>query len=47
MCQLLELDEKKENSDGFTLFYYKTTNSRTFVIEDDEIQGILEIYEEK
>ena len=47
MCQLLELDEKKENSDGFTLFYYKTTNSRTFVIEDDEIQGTLEIYEEK
>ena len=47
MCQLLELDEKKENSDGFTLFYYKTTNKRTFVIEDDEIQGTLEIYEEK
>ena len=47
MCQLLELDEKKEDSDGFTLFYYKTTNGRTFVIEDDEIQGILEIYEEK
>ena len=47
MCQLRELDEKKEDSDGFTLFYYKTTNGRTFVIEDDEIQGILEIYEEK
>ena len=47
MCQLLELDEKKEDSDGFTLFYYKTTNGRTFVIEDDEIQGTLEIYEEK
>ena len=47
MCQLLELDEKQEDSDGFTLFYYKTTNGRTFVIEDDEIQGILEIYEEK
>ena len=47
MCQLLELDEKKENSDRFTLFYYKTTNKRTFVIEDDEIQGTLEIYEEK
>ena len=47
MCQLLELDEKKENSDGFTLFYYKTTSGRTFVIEDDEIQGTLEIYEEK
>ena len=47
MCQLLELDEKQEDSDGFTLFYYKTTNGRTFVIEDDEIQGTLEIYEEK
>ena len=47
MCQLLELDEKKENSDGFTLFYYKTTNDRIFVIEDDEIQGTLEIYEKK
>ena len=47
MCQLLESDEKKEDSDWFTLFYYKTTNSRTFVIEDDEIQGTLEIYEEK
>ena len=47
MCQLLELDEKKEDSDGFTLFYYKTTNGRTFVIEEDEIQGTLEIYEEK
>ena len=47
MCQLLESDEKKEDSDGFTLFYYKTTNGRTFVIKDDEIQGTLEIYEEK
>ena len=47
MCQLLESDEKKEDSDGFTLFHYKTTNGRTFVIEDDEIQGTLEIYEEK
>ena len=47
MCQLLELDKKKEDSDGFTLFYYKTTNGRMFVIEDDEIQGTLEIYEEK
>ena len=47
MCQLLELDNKKEDGDGFTLFYYKTTNGRTFVIEDDEIQGTLEIYEEK
>ena len=47
MCQLLKSDEKKEDSDGFTLVYYKTTNGRTFVIEDDEIQGTLEIYEEK
>ena len=47
MCQLLELDGKKEEANGFTLFYFKTTNGRTFVIEDDEIQGILEIYEEK
>ena len=47
MCQLLESDKKKEDSDGFTSFYYKTTNGRTFVIEDDEIQGTLEIYEEK
>ena len=47
MCQLLKSDEKKEDSDGFILFYYKTTNGRTFVIEDDEIQGTLEIYEEK
>ena len=47
MCQLLELDKKKEDSNGFMLFYYKTTNGRTFVIEDDEIQGTLEIYEEK
>ena len=47
MCQLLESDKKKENGDGFTLFYYKTANDRTFVIEDDEIQGTLEIYKEK
>ena len=47
MCQLLELDKKKEDNDGFTLFYYKTTNDRIFVIEDDEIQGTLEIYEKK
>ena len=47
MCQLLELDRKKEEANGFTLFYFKTKNSRTFVIEDDEIQGILEIYEKK
>ena len=47
MCQLLELDKKKEDDDRFTLFYYKTTNDRILVIEDDEIQGTLEIYEEK
>ena len=47
MFQLLKSDEKKEDIDGFTLFYYKTANGRTFVIEDDEIQGTLEIYEEK
>jgi hypothetical protein len=47
MCQLLELDKKKEDGDGFALFYYKTTNDRIFVIEDDEIHGTLEIYEEK
>ena len=28
-------------------FYYKTTNGRTFVIEDDGISGTLEIYEEE
>jgi hypothetical protein len=47
MFQLLKSDEKKEDIDRFTLFYYKTANGRTFVIEDDEIQGTLEIYEEK
>ena len=47
MCQLLELDKKKEDGNGFTLFYYKTTNGRTFVIEDDEFRGTLEVYEEK
>ena len=47
MCQLLKSDENKEDGDGFTLFYYETTNGRTFVIEDDEVQGTLEIYEEK
>lgn len=47
MCQLLELDKKKEDGDRFALFYYKTMNGRTFVIEDDEISGTLEIYEEK
>lgn len=47
MCQLLELDKKKEDGNGFTLFCFKTTNGRTFVIEDDKIQGTLEIYEEK
>ena len=37
----------KALENGITLFYYKTTNGRTFVIEDDEISGTLEIYEEK
>ena len=47
MAEKTILDGKKEEANGFTLFYFKTTNGRTFVIEDDEIQGILEIYEEK
>ena len=47
MCQLFESDKKKEDGDGFTLFYYKTTNVRMFVIKEDEIQGTLKIYEEK
>jgi hypothetical protein len=47
MCELLRLEKTEELEDGITLFYYKTTNDRTFVIEDDEIHGTLEIYEEK
>ena len=47
MCELLGLEKTEELEDGITLFYYKTTNDRTFVIEDDEVSGNLEIYEEK
>ena len=47
MCELLGLEKMEKLEDGITLFYYKTTNDRTFVIEDDEISGTLEIYEEK
>ena len=47
MCELLGLEKMEKLEDGITLFYYKTTNGRIFVIEDDEISGTLEIYEEK
>ena len=47
MCELLGLQKTEKLEDGITLFYYKTTNVRTFIIEDDEIHGTLEIYEEK
>lgn len=47
MCELLGLQKTEKLEDGITLFYYKTTNDRTFVIEDDEVSGTLEIYEEK
>lgn len=47
MCELLGLEKIKGKGNGITLFYYKTTNDRTFVIEDDEVSGTLEIYEEK
>ena len=47
MCELLGLQKTEKLEDGITLFYYKTTNGRTFIIEDDEIFGTLEIYEEK
>jgi hypothetical protein len=47
MCELLGLQKTEKLEDGITLFYYKTENGRTFVIEDDEIRGTLEIYEEK
>ncbi|MBF1336580.1 MAG: hypothetical protein HXM48_04200 [Leptotrichia sp.] len=47
MCELLGLQKTEKLEDGITLFYYKTENGRTFVIEDDEISGTLEIYEEK
>jgi hypothetical protein len=47
MCELLTQEKIKALGNRITLFYYKTTNGRTFVIEDDETQGSLEIYEEK
>nr|DAX72013.1 MAG TPA: hypothetical protein [Caudoviricetes sp.] len=47
MCELLTQEKIKALENGITLFYYKTTNDRTFVIEDDEIHGTLGIYEEK
>ena len=47
MCELLGLEKTEKLGDGITLFCYKTTNNRTFVIEDDEVSGTLEIYEEK
>lgn len=47
MCELLGLEKTEKLEDGITLFYYKTTNGRIFVIEDDRIYGTLEIYEEK
>jgi len=47
MCELLGLEKTEKLEDGIALFYYKTTNGRTFLIEDDEIRGTLEIYEEK
>ena len=47
MCELLGLEKTEELEDGITLFYYKVSNGRTFVIEDDEVSGTLEIYEEK
>ena len=47
MCELLGLQKTEKLEDGITLFYYKTTNGRIFVIEDDEVSGSLEIYEEK
>ena len=47
MCELLTQEKIKALENGITLFYYKTTNDRTFVIEDDEIHGTLGVYEEK
>lgn len=47
MCELLGLEKVKGKGNGITLFYYKTTNGRTFLIEDDEVSGTLDIYEEK
>nr|DAF18555.1 MAG TPA: hypothetical protein [Caudoviricetes sp.] len=47
MCELLTQEKIKGLGNGRTLFYYKVSNGRTFVIEDDEVSGTLEIYEEK
>lgn len=47
MCELLTQEKIKGLGNGITLFYYKTTSERIFVIEDDEVSGTLEIYEEK
>lgn len=47
MCELLTQEKIKGLGNGITLFYYKTTSGRIFVIEDDEVSGTLEIYEEK
>lgn len=47
MCELLTQEKIKALGNGITLFYYKTENGRIFVIEDDEVSGTLEIYEEK
>ena len=47
MCELLGLQKTEKLVDGITLFYYKVSNGRTFIIEDDEVSGTLEIYEEE
>ena len=47
MCELLGLEKTEKLEDEITLFYYKVSNGRTFVIEDDKVSGTLEIYEEK
>ena len=47
MCELLKQVKIKGLSNGIVLFYYKTISGRMFVIEDDEIRGTLEIYEER
>ena len=47
MCELLTQEKIKALGNGITLFYYKVSNGRTFVIEDDEVSRTLEIYEEK
>ena len=47
MCELLTQEKIKALENGITLFYYKTTSGRIFIIEDDEVSGTLEIYEEE